>query len=314
MQRALTTLGRVGFIYGVHLKESGDDAWRAECDGAETNYAEALDKVDDLQGLVDAAEMDEMRVRVLFNRAEVAKALGDAATREGMLEKTLRTAQLAGLHHWCSRAMVAQAEALSDRGRLGEATERSEQALEALKKSKRGSEANKPEFVNLLFARTIIQLKCRSFREAKATLKKAKTLDPKNEDILNLERGVSKIIRRLNTLESNTADKGLISKLREELGDLTYKLGLKEIALKYYEEASESAEKSKLSELYFSIGMGSRTVNTANMLKKSRGISSSRGGAGVGTTIPKSAAFPSNLGCTVKDSRLRSGSQEMKAF
>ena len=95
--------------------------------------------MDDLQGLVDAAEMDEMRVRVLFNRAEVAKALGDAATREGMLEKTLRTAQLAGLHHWCSRAMVAQAEALSDRGRLGEATERSEQALEALKKSKRGS-------------------------------------------------------------------------------------------------------------------------------------------------------------------------------
>jgi len=45
--------------------------------------------------------------------------------------------------------------------------------------------------------------------------------------------------------------------------------------------------------------MGSRMVKTANTLKKSLGISSSLGRLGVGMTMPKSAALPSNLGWTV---------------
>jgi len=49
-------------------------------------------------------------------------------------------------------------------------------------------------------------------------------------------------------------------------------------------------------------------------LKKSLGISSSFGCVGVGITIPKSTAFPSNFGCTVKDSTFAAGSQLMKAF
>src|SRR5262249_34944673 len=57
-----------------------------------------------------------------------------------------------------------------------------------------------------------------------------------------------------------------------------------------------------------------RIVYTASDLKKSRGISSSFGLLGVGMTMPKSAALPSNLGCTVKDSTFSFGSQVMKAF
>jgi hypothetical protein len=53
---------------------------------------------------------------------------------------------------------------------------------------------------------------------------------------------------------------------------------------------------------------------TARCLKKSRGISWSLGWAGVGMTMPKSRALPSNLGCTVKDSSRRCGSQVIKTY
>jgi hypothetical protein len=49
-------------------------------------------------------------------------------------------------------------------------------------------------------------------------------------------------------------------------------------------------------------------------LKKSRGISSSLGLDGVGITIPKSSALPSNFGWTVKDSIFSLGTQVMNAF
>ena len=55
-------------------------------------------------------------------------------------------------------------------------------------------------------------------------------------------------------------------------------------------------------------------VKTANSLKKSRGISSSLGLPGVGTTMPKSWALPSNFGWTVKLSTFSDGSQVMNAF
>ena len=55
-------------------------------------------------------------------------------------------------------------------------------------------------------------------------------------------------------------------------------------------------------------------VYTARLLKKSRGISSSFGFAGVGITIPKSSALPSNLGWTVKVSTFSSGLQVMNTF
>ncbi len=61
-------------------------------------------------------------------------------------------------------------------------------------------------------------------------------------------------------------------------------------------------------------GIGSRIVYSARCLKKSRGISSSFGCAGVGITIPKSRASPSKLGCTVNVSRFSAGSQVMNAF
>ena len=55
-------------------------------------------------------------------------------------------------------------------------------------------------------------------------------------------------------------------------------------------------------------------VKTARSLKKSRGISSSFGLAGVGMTMPKSAALPSNFGCTVKVSTFSLSSQVRNAF
>ena len=55
-------------------------------------------------------------------------------------------------------------------------------------------------------------------------------------------------------------------------------------------------------------------VYTARCLKNSRGISCSFGWLGVGMTMPKSRALPSNFGCTVKVSIFLTGSHEMKAF
>ena len=52
----------------------------------------------------------------------------------------------------------------------------------------------------------------------------------------------------------------------------------------------------------------------ARCLKKSRGISCSLGWLGVGMTMPKSKAFPSNFGCTVKVSTFSSGSQVRNTF
>jgi hypothetical protein len=49
-------------------------------------------------------------------------------------------------------------------------------------------------------------------------------------------------------------------------------------------------------------------------LKKSRGISSSFGLLGVGMTMPKSRALPSNFGCTVNDSTFSTGSQVRNTF
>src|SRR5262245_61680090 len=53
---------------------------------------------------------------------------------------------------------------------------------------------------------------------------------------------------------------------------------------------------------------------TASSLKKSLGISSSLGLVGVGMTMPKSSAFPSDLGWTVKDSTFYSGFHVMNTF
>src|SRR5439155_18700068 len=55
-------------------------------------------------------------------------------------------------------------------------------------------------------------------------------------------------------------------------------------------------------------------VKTASSLKNSRGISSSLGLAGVGMTMPKSSALPSNFGCTVKLSTFSLSSQVMNTF
>ena len=57
-----------------------------------------------------------------------------------------------------------------------------------------------------------------------------------------------------------------------------------------------------------------RIVYTARCLKKSRGISCNFGCVGVGITMPKSRALPSNLGCTVNVSTFLTGSQEMNTF
>ena len=57
-----------------------------------------------------------------------------------------------------------------------------------------------------------------------------------------------------------------------------------------------------------------RMVKTASSLKKSRGISSSFGRLGVGMTMPKSLALPSNRGCTVNDSTSSAGSHVTNAF
>src|SRR6202171_5609056 len=66
--------------------------------------------------------------------------------------------------------------------------------------------------------------------------------------------------------------------------------------------------------LYLERSMGWRMVKTASSLKKSRGISCSLGWAGVGMTMPKSWALPSNLGWTVKVSTFSAGSQVRNAF
>src|SRR5438874_307197 len=50
-------------------------------------------------------------------------------------------------------------------------------------------------------------------------------------------------------------------------------------------------------------------VKTASALKKSRGISASLGRDGVGITMPKSFAFPSKRGWTVKVSTFSWGSK-----
>ena len=55
-------------------------------------------------------------------------------------------------------------------------------------------------------------------------------------------------------------------------------------------------------------------VKTPRALKKSRGISCSFGWLGVGMTMPKSRALPSNFGCTVNVSTFASGSQVINAF
>src|SRR5262249_29165409 len=52
----------------------------------------------------------------------------------------------------------------------------------------------------------------------------------------------------------------------------------------------------------------------ARFLKKSLGISCSLGLDGVGMTMPKSSALPSNLGCTVNVSCFFCGSQVRNAF
>ena len=66
--------------------------------------------------------------------------------------------------------------------------------------------------------------------------------------------------------------------------------------------------------MYFWRSIGSRMVKTASSLKKSRGISSSLGRPGVGITMPKSWALPSNFGWTVNVSTVSTGSQVMNAF
>ncbi len=55
-------------------------------------------------------------------------------------------------------------------------------------------------------------------------------------------------------------------------------------------------------------------VISARCLKMSLGISSSFGLLGVGITMPKSVAFPSNFAWTVKVSFFSWGSQVMKVF
>ena len=57
-----------------------------------------------------------------------------------------------------------------------------------------------------------------------------------------------------------------------------------------------------------------RMEKTARCLKKSRGISWSLGWLGVGMTMPKSRALPSNFGCTVKLSCCVCGSHVMNTF
>ena len=80
------------------------------------------------------------------------------------------------------------------------------------------------------------------------------------------------------------------------------------------ESPAGAAPRANRSCLYLVRSIGSRMVKTASSLKKSRGISSSRGLPGVGTTMPKSWALPSNFGWTVKLSTFSLSSQVMNAF